>query len=150
MSAKSSVAKPDSSEARLETLCKKYRIEFAGEIPSADWPDRHRKTLANARQVSEYTYEAYATEPHVTENNPWKIEVKQQAITLTEVVKRCQYRNESSWRHACEPIILGRLSAEVCWYWSPTSSLAEAEELLWLTLITVENAESVDGDPKLK
>ncbi|KAF4631105.1 hypothetical protein G7Y89_g7026 [Cudoniella acicularis] len=47
-------------------------------------------------------------------DKPWKPEVKSSATVLVDIAKRCRHRNESSWRYACEPVILGRLSSEVC------------------------------------
>ncbi len=48
-------------------------------------------------------------------DKPWTAEVRSLASRIQEQARRCSQRNESSWRFACEPVILGRISSEVCW-----------------------------------
>lgn len=101
--------------AHLEKLSREYRIDFAGDLSPSMWPKNHRKTLANAKKLGDNKYDTYAMAPEISQNEPWKLEVKSLAAVLVEKAHRCRHRNESTWRHACEPIILGRLSSEVCW-----------------------------------
>ncbi|KAL2126298.1 hypothetical protein VTI74DRAFT_1230 [Chaetomium olivicolor] len=73
-------------EVRLrEELCMEYRIVFAGETRPSEWPERHRRTLQQVRELGNRKYDTYADSP-----------------------ERGDY--EPCWRHGCEPIILGRLS----------------------------------------
>ena len=106
---------PDELLARLERLSCEYRIDFAGELSPSRWPENHRTTLQNAKKLGDTKYDTYATAHGVSENEPWKLEVKNLSTVLADVAHRSRHRNESSWRHACEPIILGRLTSEVCW-----------------------------------
>jgi hypothetical protein len=105
----------DAHWAHLEDLSTEYRIKFLGEIEPSQWPDSHRTILQNAKQLGGKTYDSYATLPGVEESEPWKVKIKYQAKLLVDTAGRCRQRNESSWRYACEPIIMGRLSSEVCW-----------------------------------
>jgi len=75
----------------------------------------HRQTLENAKSLEDNKYNTYAIAPDISQNEPWKLKVKALAAILVERAHRCRHRNESTWRHACEPIILDRLSSEVCW-----------------------------------
>ena len=107
-------------EVRLrEDLCRKYRIVFAGETRPSEWPDRHKRTLQQVCELGNRKYDTYTDSPEQGDYEPWRAERKSMATVLTQIAARFHRRNESSWRHACEPIILGRLSAEVCWYAYP-------------------------------
>ncbi|KAL4912676.1 hypothetical protein BDW62DRAFT_12956 [Aspergillus aurantiobrunneus] len=44
---------------------------------------------------------------------PWIADIKNHAEELSERAKRCVRRNESTWRFACEPYALARLTSEV-------------------------------------
>ena len=101
--------------AHLEDLCPKYRIAFHDDLDPSQWPIYHRKVLQNAKLLGGKTYDAYTTAPDASESEPWKVEVKSLALLLVKKAGRHRKRNESTWRHACEPIILGRLESEVCW-----------------------------------
>jgi len=106
--------KPDKLLARLEKLSVEYQIDFAGDLSQSMWPECHRTTLANAIKLEDNKYDTYAMAPNVSQNEPWKLEVKSLATVLVEKAHRRRHRNESTWRHACEPIMLGMLSSEVC------------------------------------
>lgn len=108
--------KGDAFWAHMEDLSTEYRIDFPGEVEPSQWPNCHRTTLEKVRQLGGNTYDVYATASGVLESEPWKVKVKSMADFLVDTASRCRQRNESSWRHACEPIILGRLSSEVCWW----------------------------------
>jgi hypothetical protein len=107
--------KGDELLAHLEKLCSEYRIHFPGDLDPSQWPIHHRKFLESAKLLGSKTYNAYATGPNAPESEPWKVEVKSLALLLVQKAGRHRKRNESTWRHACEPIILGRLESEVCW-----------------------------------
>jgi hypothetical protein len=100
---------------KLENLKRKYRIEFRGEVASNQWPQGHRTTFAAIQELGKTQFDTYAADPTLMESAPWKAEVKEQAKQLTSRAKRCVRRNESTWRFACEPYVLARLSAEVVW-----------------------------------
>ncbi|KAI0449454.1 hypothetical protein F5B21DRAFT_509141 [Xylaria acuta] len=99
----------------LQELCHKYRIEFLGEIDSSNWPEGHEDALNGVKEVASKRYDAYATNPALLGTDPWKMERKSHAMVLVKSADRSRGRNESTWRHACESFILGRLSSEVCW-----------------------------------
>jgi hypothetical protein len=99
----------------LQNLCKEYRINFLSDVSEAEWPESHRTILQDVAKLGQTRSASYATAHDVTDNEPWKLEVKQIALNLTERAKRSTQRNESSWRFACEPVIFARLSSEVAW-----------------------------------
>lgn len=101
---------------RLSRLAQEYRITFAGDLPPSKWARCHKPTLECAKALGERKLDSFATEPQVSDDEPWKVQVKSQAAILVEKSKRCRQRNESSWRFACEPLIFARLEAEVAWY----------------------------------
>jgi len=92
---------------------------FAGEVRPSAWPKRHKTMLEQLHELGNRKYDTYADSPEQADHEPWRAERKSLAEVLTQVAKRFHHRNESSWRHGCEPIILGRLSAEVCWQVNP-------------------------------
>lgn len=92
---------------------------FAGETRPSEWPEPHRKTLQAIHELGNRKYDTYADSSEQANQEPWRAERKSLAEVLTQVAKRFHHRNESSWRHGCEPIILGRLSSEVCWQVNP-------------------------------
>jgi hypothetical protein len=100
----------------LDRLAKEHRIKFAGDLPSSKWPQCHKKTLKHATELGERRFDSFATELNVISNEPWKVQVKSQAVTLIEKARRSRQRNESTWRFACEPLVFARLEAEVVWY----------------------------------
>jgi hypothetical protein len=108
--------KGDELLTHLEVLCAKYRIEFPGDLSPSQWPQCHRRVLENAQILGAKSYDEYATASGLSESEPWKVKVKSLAHLLVEKAGRLKKRNESTWRHACEPIILGRLESEVCWW----------------------------------
>ncbi|KAK0743081.1 hypothetical protein B0T18DRAFT_330457 [Schizothecium vesticola] len=87
-----------------QKLCQKYRIEFLGEIDPSNWPDCHRDTLNDATEAASKRYHAYATNPALLGTDPWKMERKSHAMVLVENANRSHGRNESTWRHACDPV----------------------------------------------
>jgi hypothetical protein len=107
--------KGDKLLAHLEDLCPKYRIKFLDDLDPSQWPIYHQKVFHNAKLLGGKTFNAYATAPDASENEPWKLKVKSVALLLVKTAGRHRKRNESTWRHACEPIILERLESEVCW-----------------------------------
>jgi hypothetical protein len=111
---KMSPQKPDGL-IHLERLSVEYRVDFAGDLDQSMWPECHRTTLEKAKKLNDNKYDTYAVAPDVFQNEPWKAELKSLAAVLVEKADRCRHRTETTWRHACEPIILGRLSSEVCW-----------------------------------
>ena len=100
---------------KLEKLRRKYRIEFRGEVPSHEWPESHRSTFVAVDELGKRQFETYAVNPIAVEDAPWTAEVKTQAESLSERAKRCVSRNESTWRFACEPYAMARLTSEVVW-----------------------------------
>jgi hypothetical protein len=102
--------------SHLEDLCVEYRINFLGDLEPSQWPSCQRNTFVNAKLLGSKKFDTYATAPDIAESEPWKVEVKSLALLLVEKAGRHRRRNESTWRYACEPIILGRLESEVCWY----------------------------------
>ena len=106
-----------SNDLRLiDTLSKEYRIVFAGDLQPQERPETHRSLLEHVAELGEKKFSSYAIDSTVTDNSPWKSEVKQIARSLAERAKRNKHRNESSWRLSCEPYIFARLSGEVVWY----------------------------------
>lgn len=99
----------------LDTLCKEYRINFVSDVPEAEWPASHKTIIQDVTKLGQTKSVSYATAHDITDNEPWKLEVKQLAFNLVERAKRSTQRNESSWRFACEPVVFARLSSEVAW-----------------------------------
>lgn len=100
---------------KLEALKRKYRIEFRGEVPNHEWPMNHRSTFLAVDELGKRQFETHAASPIVVEDAPWAADVRMQAENLSERAKRCVRRNESTWRFACEPYAMARLSSEVVW-----------------------------------
>ncbi|KAF9237813.1 hypothetical protein DTO006G1_4932 [Penicillium roqueforti] len=98
---------------QVERLKRKYRIEFRGEVPSSEWPDSHRPTFNAVDELGKRQFDTYAACATAIENAPWTAEIKKHADELSERAKRCVSRNESTWRFACEPYALARLTSEV-------------------------------------
>ncbi len=91
-------------------------IEFLDDLPSSEWPSCHRKTIEEIRDLGQRKFESYVPEiDDVDDTEPWKLRVKYQAELLAQKVQRQRYRNESSWRYACEHIVFARMEAEVAW-----------------------------------
>lgn len=128
---------------KWEKHAREYRITFLEELSPPTWPDRHRATFEQVQRVAETKFDTYTIDPNTAENEPWRVEVKSMAKTLVEKARRCSQRNESNWRFACEPMILGRLSAEVCWYVLPTL-FTEAISYV----VQVKSAENGSGAPR--
>jgi hypothetical protein len=99
----------------LQNLCKEYRIDFVGEIDPKQWPECHKTTLASIQELGRRTFDTYADGTEELNEQPWRLQLKLVARKLVESAQRCQARNESSWRMACEPLIFNRLSTEVVW-----------------------------------
>ncbi|KAK4032495.1 hypothetical protein C8A01DRAFT_50726 [Parachaetomium inaequale] len=85
-------------EVRLrEDLCKKYRIVLAGETSPSEWPDQHKRTLRQVRELGNRKYDTYANSPEQGDYEPWRAERKSLAATrnienlLNDIVKQ---RNE--------------------------------------------------------
>jgi len=97
-------------------LAKEHRIEFFSDLPRSKWPTSHEDTLEAVKDLGQRTFEAYAVDSSTDDSEPWKLDMKAQAVLLKEKARRQQHRNESSWRHACEHIVFARLEAEVAWY----------------------------------
>ncbi|RYP66853.1 hypothetical protein DL771_007575 [Monosporascus sp. 5C6A] len=97
----------------LAALCKEYRIVFEGEVQPCEWPECHRTVLEHVTELGGKKFSSYAIDPSVTDDSPWKSEVKRLACNLVERAKRNRHRNESSWRISCEPFVFARLSGEV-------------------------------------
>ncbi len=136
--------------SRKEELCREYRIDFAGDIDASEWPACHSQTLGKAKELGETKYSSYADEPNVSRSEPWKVERKSLALVLVEIASRYDHRSENTWRHACEPIIMGRLSSEVCWqvysrYRAPPSQISKSANLPLVVIVGSEY-----GVPKLK
>lgn len=106
---------------QLERLAKVHRIELPGEIPESQWPEPHKATLKQAKELGSRTFDTYAIDPKANASEPWKLEAKSQAKLLVEKATRCRRRNEASWRFACEPLVFARFSAEVAWYVNASS-----------------------------
>jgi hypothetical protein len=100
---------------KVEKLRRRYRIEFLGEVPRHEWPESHRSVFTAVDELGRRQFDTYAIDPTTVETVPWTAEVKKQADELTERAKRCVRRNESTWRFACEPYALARLTSEVVW-----------------------------------
>lgn len=100
---------------KVERLRRKYRIEFCGELPSHEWPDVHRPIFNAVDELGKRQFDTYAACPTAIEDAPWTAEIKKHADELSERAKRCVRRNESTWRFACEPYVLARLTSEVVW-----------------------------------
>lgn len=100
---------------KVEKLRRKYRIEFRGEVPSHEWPDSHRSTFIAVEELKKRQFDTYAACEIAIEDAPWSAEIKNHAEELSERAKRCVSRNESTWRFACEPYALARLTSEVVW-----------------------------------
>ncbi|KAL2697731.1 hypothetical protein AAEP93_011635 [Penicillium crustosum] len=98
---------------KVERLRRKYRIEFCGELPSHEWPDVHRPIFNAVDELGKRQFDTYAACPTAIEDAPWTAEIKKHADELSERAKRCARRNESTWRFACEPYVLARLTSEV-------------------------------------
>jgi hypothetical protein len=99
----------------LERLTKEFKIVFAGDVQPSNWPEFHKETLEHVTKLGKTEFNRYAVDPDIQSEKPWKARVKSLAEDLVETAKRCMGRNESSWRHACEPQIFARLSGDVVW-----------------------------------
>ncbi|KAF7541350.1 hypothetical protein G7Z17_g11978 [Cylindrodendrum hubeiense] len=97
----------------LERLSREYRIEFNTELDESEWPEAHKTTLKHIKELGTKQFSTYALDPVLAANAPWKAEIKSLAELLKEKSSRCRGQNENTWRMACEPIILARLSSEV-------------------------------------
>jgi hypothetical protein len=100
---------------KVEKLRRRYRIDFLGEVPRHEWPESHRSTFNAVEELGRKQFDTYAVDLTTVETAPWSADVKKQAEDLTERAKRCVRRNESTWRFACEPYALARLTSEVVW-----------------------------------
>ncbi|GLA28806.1 hypothetical protein AnigIFM63326_006398 [Aspergillus niger] len=98
---------------KVEKLRQKYRIEFCGEVPSHEWPNGHLSTFSAVHELGKKQFDPYAARAMATEDAPWTADIKNHAEELSERAKRCVRRNESTWRFACEPYALARLTSEV-------------------------------------
>ncbi|KAL2871431.1 uncharacterized protein BJX67DRAFT_342232 [Aspergillus lucknowensis] len=98
---------------KVEKLRRKYRIEFCGEVPSHEWPGGHLLTFTAVHELGKKQFDTYATRAMAIEDAPWTADIKNHARELSERAKRCVRRNESTWRFACEPYALARLTSEV-------------------------------------
>jgi len=101
--------------AALEQLARQFRIIFINELRSENRPQCHETTLRDVKKLAEMRFESYGADPRVEEDEPWRVRTKSLAEVLVEKAERLMQCNENTWRHACEPIIMGRLSSEVCW-----------------------------------
>lgn len=99
----------------LDDLRKEYRVVFAGKLEPQKWPELHRPLMERVAALGSRTFSSYTVDSSAV-NAPWKAEVKEQARKLVEIAKRNSYRNESTWRMSCEPLVLARLSSEVVWF----------------------------------
>lgn len=105
----------------LQRLCREYRINFGGEIIPEKWPEGHRIAFETVKKLGTKTFAEYMQDvtkhdtPGASDERPWKKELVNLVDKLVTSAARCSQRNESSWRMACEPLIFGRLSAEVVW-----------------------------------
>lgn len=100
---------------KVEKLRRKYRIEFRGEVLSHEWPDSHRPTFIAVDELGKRQFDTYAACAIAIKDAPWTAEIKIHAEELSERARRCVRRNESTWRFACEPYALARLTSEVVW-----------------------------------
>ncbi|KAJ5910337.1 hypothetical protein N7504_004980 [Penicillium tannophilum] len=98
---------------KVEKLRRKYRIEFDGEGAPQEWPNSHRSTFSAVQRLGKTQFDNYAACATTIENAPWAADTKNHAEKLSERAKRCVRRNESTWRFACEPYALARLTSDV-------------------------------------
>jgi len=97
---------------QLERLCKVYKIEFIDNLPHSQWPTRLQRIQSDVADLGTRKFDEYATSPTSAE---WKLKAKAVAEHLVSEVRRQRQRNESTWRHACEPIVFARMKLEVAW-----------------------------------
>ncbi|KAJ5738051.1 hypothetical protein N7493_001206 [Penicillium malachiteum] len=98
---------------RVEKLRRKHRIEFGGEVPPDEWPNSHRSTFSAVQRLGKTEFDTYAARAKTIEDAPWAADIKNNAEELSQRAKLCVRRNESTWRFACEPYALARLTSEV-------------------------------------
>lgn len=108
-------SKQNEELARLHELSQKYRIEFSSDVSQVEHPECHDQTVNAVLELGSKTFNSYAIETRIDDQEPWKVTAKSLATLLAEKARRCARRNESSWRFACEALIFARLSSEVLW-----------------------------------
>lgn len=101
--------------SKLEKLRRKYRIQFAQQLPQSLSSDQ-RKVVEAVQKLGAIRYEDYAVKSNSDySKEPWKLQAKELAIQLTEKAERCKQRDEMTWRSHCESIVFARANAEVAW-----------------------------------
>lgn len=108
---------PLSKENRriFERRRREYGIEFIDSLPPKKWPAAHAEVFTAIAEIREYRYSQYAAIHGEEAGTPWKGQAKRHTRKLVERAQLCVSRNESTWRFACEPLVLGRFSSEVAW-----------------------------------
>lgn len=106
------------SDGDLRRLAKRYRITFKPPGSSDQWPDAHRTTFDNIRNIRERRFDSfYANIDIHTNDQPWKKQTKNRAEWLAKRATLLfnQQRNEAGWRFGLENDVLRRFSCEVAW-----------------------------------
>lgn len=99
-------------------LRNQHGINFVEQLDPEQWPANHRAVFSAIEELKQVKYTTYLqgqTNVADLDSQPWKLDAKKQARQLAEISVDCLDRNESTWRHACEPLVFSRLKAEVAW-----------------------------------
>lgn len=99
----------------LADLSEMYRVVFTADSNTANFNPCHEESVKAVDELGSQKFSCYANSLDVVESEAWKLEAKKSAEVLVQKAVRCQDRNESSWRFACENFIFARLSGEVAW-----------------------------------
>lgn len=98
-------------------VAKKYDIRIIDDPERDDQHQRHPDLIAAVDRLKTKTYDAYVAQQDADAALfPWRQDITRLANRLVRKAKDCLDQNEATWRFACEPIVINRLSAEIAWY----------------------------------
>lgn len=97
-------------------LAKKYDIRIIDDLPRDDPHQPHRDVLEAVERLKTVRYDTYVPQRDGDiAATPWRLKNKRLAKRLVEKASDCLEQNEATWRFACEPVVVHRLSAEIAW-----------------------------------
>jgi hypothetical protein len=108
----------DKSRLDLQTLIKRYRINFEPPLSSNEWPLMHKVHFESIRKVGDLKFDTFSASIDIrSSEQPWRESTKRRAEFLAARAARLskQGRNEEGWRLGLENVVLRRFSVEVAW-----------------------------------
>ena len=102
----------------LYKLIKEYRIQFDTQGHPDSWPDSHRQTFADIKELGKKEYQVYSETVDVESDlKPWRAQIKTRAKRISGLANNCRNsrKNEAGWRLNVEPEVLARFTIEVNW-----------------------------------